>query len=631
MRFRHSHQIHPRPRRSGSSSSTQAARCRAPPRDRRAGRSLPAPPSVSSRESRQLISSRSADSPIRLTGGRNRKKPASADRRDGGFTPRLQATAHGPTNLQPAIQNVTDSLPGKLPARLLIISDFDASISNENHLSAALLAKQIHLDLLAIGEGSALPALRQISSQTTGNTLISADPAHWAQSARDLLSAALPDRFETEPVSVVFTNNAFGLAPQNVATWNRVWLKPAATLLAQSTLAGATLPMSAEWNLGEGRVLAVAFAPSPSLVEALSQHLAATPRDPRISVSHQAGRELAVTVRAIDGSNFLNDLRPTLNLQDANDPARVTSHPIPQTAPGEYTLHLPAPRSTQFASVIVNNRTADRFAVAGRYAPEFEAIGNDRRAMETLANRTGGAVILPTQNTPIDIAWPTSTAPIRHAAGARRRCDDRYRSHLDAPNRRDVNREARVRSFSLRVSAALLTFSKPASPSGSIGVADNALRNRASGLGRYRDFLELGVINPRNAGFSIQLDLGDLEPFADLVDRHRRGGVHLLRVEPVLPEPCRQSPSRSTPRGPRPTRHFRIASNAVLKSAAERILPADTAGGLEIALAVLQSAVPSRFPRFPLLALDYSCSIVDLKRLPLVAATHVSKSSRPTE
>ena len=48
----------------------------------------------------------------------------------------------------------------------------------------------------------------------------------------------------------------------------------------------------------------------------------------------------------------------------------------------------------------------DRIAVAGRYAPEFDAIGNDRSAMNQLARRTGGAVIDPAQTSPSSFIGP---------------------------------------------------------------------------------------------------------------------------------------------------------------------------------------------------------------------------------
>ena len=54
----------------------------------------------------------------------------------------------------------------------------------------------------------------------------------------------------------------------------------------------------------------------------------------------------------------------------------------------------------------VHSKAIQRFGVAGRYAPEFEAVGNDHAAMEELARRTGGRVISAGDNGRIDIQWP---------------------------------------------------------------------------------------------------------------------------------------------------------------------------------------------------------------------------------
>jgi len=45
----------------------------------------------------------------------------------------------------------------------------------------------------------------------------------------------------------------------------------------------------------------------------------------------------------------------------------------------------------------------DRFALAGRYDREFDAIGNDRDAMRELAQRTGGRMIEPADTQPLNI------------------------------------------------------------------------------------------------------------------------------------------------------------------------------------------------------------------------------------
>ena len=49
-----------------------------------------------------------------------------------------------------------------------------------------------------------------------------------------------------------------------------------------------------------------------------------------------------------------------------------------------------------FALIRHGGRIVDRIAVAGRYPPEYEHVGNDRRAMRELAARTGGSIVEPT-------------------------------------------------------------------------------------------------------------------------------------------------------------------------------------------------------------------------------------------
>ena len=54
----------------------------------------------------------------------------------------------------------------------------------------------------------------------------------------------------------------------------------------------------------------------------------------------------------------------------------------------------------------------ERVAVAGRFPPEFDAVGNDRRAMRELAERTGGAVVEPSQTGPLRLPPGTRDVPL---------------------------------------------------------------------------------------------------------------------------------------------------------------------------------------------------------------------------
>jgi hypothetical protein len=93
--------------------------------------------------------------------------------------------------------------------------------------------------------------------------------------------------------------------------------------------------------------------------------------------------------------------------------------PLNQTRPGIYSLEIPAPRTPSLATLLIDGHVIDRRAIAGRYAAEFEAIGNDDIALAQLAARTGGQVIAPTQHRSIDFAWPWQPTRIdRYLAAA---------------------------------------------------------------------------------------------------------------------------------------------------------------------------------------------------------------------
>jgi hypothetical protein len=151
-------------------------------------------------------------------------------------------------------------------------------------------------------------------------------------------------------------------------------------------------------------------------------------------VTHDAGRELRVTLDAIDSragsggggsgggaGGYMNNLVPRVELSaDATRSSDAVA--MPQIAPGRYEAVMPAPSRPTFVTVrLSGGRVIDRFAVPSRYPPEFEAIGNDHTAMDALAHASGGAVIEPSQTRPIDFRWPTRAVSLTAylaAAGA---------------------------------------------------------------------------------------------------------------------------------------------------------------------------------------------------------------------
>lgn len=340
--------------------------------------------------------------------------------------PPAGAAPHGPTNLEPALSAIAAdaSLPVDLPKQLLLITDADTHIDHPDRLIEAFRARKIHLNLLAVGEGSGSSALNQIVQATGGHRLDQLDPKRWSATARQLVRAAQPSGLETEPIDVRFVGGASKISPVRVSLWNRTWLKqgpPAPTHLADAQTRDEPITPVAEWQVGYGKVLAAAFRATGNENEALAALVARPPHDPRFAVRWESGAQLHVTIDAVDRDAYLNglDLRADLAPADSTAPPRSVS--IPQTAPGRYELDTAARREPTFLTVRNGEHVIERFAVAGRYPPEFDAIGNDRAAMKELASRTGGAVIEPEQKSKIEFNWPRRDVPLLSwlaAAGA---------------------------------------------------------------------------------------------------------------------------------------------------------------------------------------------------------------------
>jgi Ca-activated chloride channel family protein len=321
--------------------------------------------------------------------------------------PPAGAGPHGPTNLDQVLKEIAESSEPALPKQLLLMTDADAQIDDPAGLALALKKKNIHLHLLAIGEGSGLPALRIIIGATGGTIVSQLDPQKWTDAIQKLMRAASPKLLGRSPLPIHFLGDLASLQPMTASPWNRTWLKSTAIPLAEAAQDSERVVAGARWNVGEGRVLALAFDPGASLANAIAQSAGRPPRDPRYRVTWDNGTRLRVTVDAIEGTRYLNDEKIDLDFsEEAESSGVATSMAIPQTGPGRYELSLAAPRSPAFAAVRVGGQTVDRIAVAGRYAPEFDAIGNDAEAMEKLARRTGGQVIPFRQTWPIEFRWP---------------------------------------------------------------------------------------------------------------------------------------------------------------------------------------------------------------------------------
>jgi hypothetical protein len=342
--------------------------------------------------------------------------------------PPADVAPNGPTELQPALASLAKQ---SMPTQLLVLTDAETQITDPDALATELRAKNIHLHVLAIAQGSALKSLRRIADLTGGSIVEQFEPRRWSAAVRQLMQSAMPQRLSTTDTTITFINDAKNLESHPVHPWNRTWLKPAATLLARTHGSDASqkdepFPMAARWRVGAGEVLATAFPANAIEAHSLSALIARQPRDPRFTIRWTTGATLTVTIDSRDDRTYLNALPLTLQLledspmqenfsiQNAQGApkSKIANFRIFQTAPGHYTLTLPAPRSPSFASVVLENSTLDRIPLAARYAPEFDGIGNDDANLHELARRTGGRVIGPADTNPIVFRWPRTPTPL---------------------------------------------------------------------------------------------------------------------------------------------------------------------------------------------------------------------------
>jgi hypothetical protein len=300
----------------------------------------------------------------------------------------------GPTNLTAALTQIASTTDGALPAQLLLMTDADTDPPDPVTLANALKNNRIHLNLLAIGHGRALSALHDIATVTGGSVIEQLDPGQWVSSAKLLLRSAMPDRYEHRQIEIA-------PPPRSIGEWNQTWMKSTAGELEKS----ADSPMAAQWQFGLGKVTAIAYPADPVHVQSAAEQIAVAPDDPRFTVTWNARGKLTVCVNAIDHDQFMNGHSIQLDLFDPQS-ARAQQIPLLQTAPGHYEITIAAPRTTQLITVRDRNITLKRFAIAGRYPPEFDTIGNDRANLQALADRTGGHVINPGPAQPIHFNWP---------------------------------------------------------------------------------------------------------------------------------------------------------------------------------------------------------------------------------
>ena len=328
------------------------------------------------------------------------------------FPPR-EIVPTGPTNIAQALAqlNSTGAAAGSGRTEIVLITDADAKIDDPAALATAMQQAKARLHLLSLQEAPADNPVRRIVERTGGIFLNESNSTQWARALRQLLRAAAPDRIVRQAVTPVFTEDLATLSSSAVAPWIRTWTKHDAREIATTRWNSETAPLIAKWNFGPGKVIAAVYRPEFSLTQKLTELAESPPRDPRFKIGWKSGPNLEVSVDAASDGAFINNMPLELVLIPAAGGA-IETRAIAQVAPGRYEIVIPAPRDAALALVRLKGQVLDRRAIASRYAPEFDHIGNNRSAMIELARRSGGGVIEPEQSKPIDFRWPIRLIPL---------------------------------------------------------------------------------------------------------------------------------------------------------------------------------------------------------------------------
>lgn len=300
----------------------------------------------------------------------------------------------GPTNLEPILA----SLEFSDSTHLLILTDGQAQFRQPVNLLNRWKQQQVRPFVLIVGETPPDASLKQFIESAGGSLMHQPDVRQWTRAMQSLAQSALPPPTLEGNRIVQFRGDLESLPPRSIPRATRAWQKPDSQLLAETNLDEARIPLAAHWHIGEGSVIQFVFPATPAEISSAAQRWSRPPRDPRLRITVEAAESVEIRVDARTSRAFLNDL--SLSAQVTN----AMPLPIPQTAPGEYRLNFPAPRSPALLTIRVAGRIVERVALAGRYAPEFDHIGLNRDRLKELSNITGGGTVEPADTSRLPIA-----------------------------------------------------------------------------------------------------------------------------------------------------------------------------------------------------------------------------------
>lgn len=321
--------------------------------------------------------------------------------------PPAALTPRGPTNLEPFLESLAKDKREQY-REIVIITDGEATFASPVTLGKSLQDAGVRVNVLMIGEHESA-GIVAIVKAAGGQVAHQANASNWSAALRSLVRGMMGELMQNrrERISLGAPVNAGTVIESLNLTYDRD-----GHLLAL-TETDWPRPAAAEWRVGGGRVIALAFEADGGLIDRVAQAFAAPPRDPRFSVSVQTRDQVEIELNAEDQSRPMNQLRATLRPVGGNDSASFQ-----QIAPGIYKATLPRANVPRTFDLLVDDQAIDRIALRPMHVREFDEIGLNRANLIALTERFGGAVIEADDTRPIVLPRRTTVRRIDAACAA---------------------------------------------------------------------------------------------------------------------------------------------------------------------------------------------------------------------
>lgn len=307
-----------------------------------------------------------------------------ASGRAGDWPPASQQP-NGPTNLEPLLRELLTGRDIDATSTLIILTDSDAPLPAATELGRAFSAAHVPLHVLSIDASN--PALAQVAHES-GGEVFAANGLRGIDVAADQLANTIQPPLRKQ--GRIEFDHSLGLPPRENAEVATAWLREHAAAIAADR---DNNPAAAEWQRGAGRVTALSFTPTSAELAVLASHIARQPSDPRVSID-VANHEIR-----IDASGLAECNHRAFVLQIDNGSALGFT----QIGPARYSLPIDAAAQPRVATILLDGAPIRRTVISPRYAAEFDAIGNNRQNLQSIADRSGGRVIQPTDLSPISL------------------------------------------------------------------------------------------------------------------------------------------------------------------------------------------------------------------------------------